>query len=68
MLTMRRGYERLSEFMLDKFREYYKVYRSKTFLLEAANRSAFAEISIQSIFKNAIDKSNVVTPNINGKT
>ncbi len=53
-------YSLLSEFMIEKLREYYKIYKPKEYLFEGGNgRIYLAERSVQNVFKRAVEKTGI---------
>jgi len=53
-------YTLLSEFMLEKLKQYYKEYKPKEFLFEGGNgRVHLAERSIQNVFNRAVEKTGI---------
>lgn len=52
-------YVNLPESILEELREYYKVYRPKTYLFEGINGDQYAVRSVQNVFKNAMRKAGI---------
>ena len=52
-------YVPLPESVLPKIREYYRVYKPKTFLLEGQYGGGYARSSLQQVFRNAMKKAGI---------
>ena len=49
----------LSENTLSLLRDYYKLYKPKEYIIEGQNGSKYSPKSVQSVFKNALQKAGI---------